>query len=146
MHVQITLQGFEVEPVLSLGTKRNCVSRLVASSISTNKVQALKRAMITAMDLDQFAVALAPETWLVEGPSLLTQEPSPSATIHRRRVSRPVMIECYSSRISVASVGPKSAYFDRTSSTAYSRTPGTERLFDERPRDLWMIAPPPPSR
>ncbi len=43
MHVQITLQGFEVEPVLSLGTKRNCVSRLVASSISTNKVQAAPR-------------------------------------------------------------------------------------------------------
>ncbi len=43
VHVQITLQGFEVEPVLSLGTKRNCVSRLVASSISTNKVQAAPR-------------------------------------------------------------------------------------------------------
>ncbi len=33
--------------------------------------------MVTAIDLDQFAVALAPETWLVEGPSLLTREPKP---------------------------------------------------------------------
>lgn len=48
---------------------------------------------------------------------------------------------CFSSRISVVSVGPKSAYFDRTCSTAYSRKPEFHWRLEARPRAWWTSAP-----
>jgi hypothetical protein len=94
----------------------------------------LEPAMIAAVDLDQIAVALTPQSRLMEGSSLRTRQPYTSAIIQRRSVSRPTRSSCLSSRTSVASVGPKSVYLVLSNSTAYFRMPSFLLRLDVRLR------------
>jgi hypothetical protein len=67
--------------VLSLGTKRSCMSLLVASSNEDQQcagiAPVLEPAVLAAVDLQEFTVALAPKPWLVERPVLLPGQPPP---------------------------------------------------------------------
>ena len=55
------------------------MSLLVASSMKTSSVQGsplvLKPAVLAAVDLHEFAIALAPEAWLMKGLALLPRQP-----------------------------------------------------------------------
>jgi hypothetical protein len=111
---EITVQRFEVR-VGALAGHESQLHELAGGVVDEHQQGAgiaalLKPAMVTPIDLDQFAVTLAPQSGLVERPSLLRDSHRPSAIIHRRSVSRPTRRSCFSSSTSVASVGPKSAY------------------------------------
>ena len=91
-------------------------------------------AVLAPVDLDQLTVARA-EAWAGGTFAVVVANSQrPSATIQRRKVSRPTRSSCFSSRTSVASVGPKSAYLVLTNSTAYCRMPAFTLRFDVLPR------------
>ena len=65
--------------------------------------------VLAAVDLHQFADALAPVAGLMDLLSpLLAVAQSPASIIHNRSVSRPSVIWCTSRSFSAARVGPKS--------------------------------------
>ena len=73
----------------------------------TRRATLFEPAMVAAIDLDQFAVALAPETGLMKAPVLLARQPQ--SILHLRRVSRETLTPSFVSRTSAARLGPKSA-------------------------------------
>ena len=114
--------------MLSLGTKRSCISRLVASSMKTSSVQrftaVLEPAVLAAVDLDQLAIRLTPKPRLMEAPALLARKPHPSLDHpgpQRLATNLDAVLARAASR-SPAS-GRSRRYLVRTSSNAYSRTP-----------------------
>ena len=84
--------------MLSLGTKRSCMSLLVASSNEGQQragiAPVLEPAVLAAVDLHEFTVALAPKPWLVERPVLLPGHHRPVSTIHLRSVPRETSTPC----------------------------------------------------
>jgi len=99
----------------------------------------LEPAVLAAVDLDQLAVVLASQARLMEGAPLLAKTaqavggPSTGAGLSTNSQGH-----ASQSRISVASVGPKSAYRVLTSSTAYLRMPAFRLRLDVLPRALWI--------
>jgi hypothetical protein len=91
--------------------------------------------MLAAVDLDQFADAVAPVTRLMDVLSpLLAIAPQPGSIIHSRSVSRPSVIPWTSRSFSAANVGPKSQYHSRMiASTALRSASDLHRLL-RRPR------------
>jgi hypothetical protein len=62
--------------------------------------------MIAAVDLDQLAIALASEAWLVEASALPPRQPQ-TFFDHLRSVSRETFTPSFVSRTSAARLGPK---------------------------------------
>ena len=119
--------------------------------MKTSNVQgsprSLEPAMLAAIDLDQFAQALPPQSWLVEASyvasATATRRPRPT-TSARSRV-RP--------RCRAAPAEPPPQVSVRSHGSSAGRVPGPAHehlrpnlLLAGRPRLLWIRDPPPPSR
>ena len=94
MALEIAPQSLEVR-VCALASHEAELHQLTGRVIDEDQQRAglatlLEPAMVAAIDLDQFAVALTPEPRLVEGSSCVRDSHRPSAIIHRRKVSLPI--------------------------------------------------------
>jgi hypothetical protein len=143
--VKVTLQGFEVRVRALAGYEAQLLEparRIVDEHQQrTGSTAVLEPTMGAAIDLDQVAVARMPKAGLVETSALLARQPKPVGN-HPSAKRLPTDLDgMLLHKSSVASVGSKSAYFHRTSSTAYSRTPEFHWRFEVRPRALWTSAP-----
>ena len=133
--------------MLSLGTKRSCMSLLVASSMKTNNVQGCLAARTSgdrcrrsgSAHRSSRAAVGAGGRFFVECVTveIFGHHPSPQCLLADPEL---MLVQQHLGR----RVCPKSAYLVLTRSTAYLRMPSLRLRFEVRPRALW-ISPDPPS-
>ena len=151
MSVKISAEAVEVGTTCSRSAQAQHQSA-VASSMdlpaANTPRHALRPAMVAAIDLDQFAVALAPRAGLMKTPALLaataTVHPPPSLRVQVSRGVLDAILREQNLRRQARTRSLRNAVGPARPHTRGSRR--SSWLFEVRPRALWIIAPPPPSR